>query len=168
QLSGAMSTTGTNPVAFTLPAADRPSTSVFVPVDLCNATNGRLDIAPSGVVTVQQQDSGFANAQCFTSLEGVSFATSATGFTGLTLQNGWTNAPFGTSNAAVALVGGVVHFKGAVSSGTSSVLFTLPVGFRPARDVYIPVDLCNAANGRLHIQPSGVADVEVPSSETFA
>jgi hypothetical protein len=168
QLSGAMSTTGTNPVAFTLPAADRPSTSVFVPVDLCNATNGRLDIAPSGVVTVQQQDAGFADAQCFTSLEGVSFATSATGFTGLTLQNGWANAPFGTANAAVALAGGVVHFKGAVSSGTSSVLFTLPAGFRPARDVYIPVDLCNAANGRLHIQPSGVTDVEVPGSETFA
>src|SRR5205807_2011951 len=78
QLSGAMSTSGTNPVAFTLPAADRPSTNVFVPVDLCNATNGRLDIAPSGVVTVQQQDPGFANAQCFTSLEGASFATSAT------------------------------------------------------------------------------------------
>ncbi len=168
QLSGAMSTTGTNPVAFTLPAADRPGTSVFVPVDLCNATNGRLDIAPSGVVTVQQQDPGFANAQCFTSLEGVSFATSAASFTGLTLQNGWTNAPFGTSNAAVALAGGVVHFKGAIASGTSPVLFTLPAGFRPATDVYVPVDLCNATNGRLHIQPSGVTDVEVPSTETFA
>jgi len=168
QLSGAMSTTGTNPVAFTLPAADAPSTNVFVPVDLCNATNGRLDIAPSGVVTVEQQDPGFANAQCFTSLEGVSFATSSTGFTALTLQNGWTNAPFSTSNAAVSLAGGIVHFKGAVSSGTSGVLFTLPAGFRPATDVYVPVDLCNATNGRLHIQPNGVTDVEVPSSETFA
>jgi hypothetical protein len=167
-ISGAMSTTGTNQVAFTLPAADRPSTNVFVPVDLCNATNGRLDIAPSGVVTVQQQDPGFANAQCFTSLEGVSFATSAASFTGLTLQNGWTNAPFGTSNAAVALAGGVVHFKGAIASGTSSVLFTLPAGFRPPTDVYLPVDLCNAASGRLHIQPSGVTDVEVPSTGTFA
>jgi hypothetical protein len=168
QLSGAMSTTGTNPVAFTLPAADRPSTSVFVPVDLCDATNGRLDIAPSGVVTVQQQDSGFADAQCFTSLEGVSFATSATGFTGLTLQNGWTNAPFGTANAAVTLAGGIVRLRGAVASGTSPVLFTLPAGFRPATDVYVPVDLCNATNGRLHIQPDGVADVQVPSTESFA
>jgi hypothetical protein len=168
QLSGAMSTTGTNPVAFTLPAADRPSTNVYVPVDMCNATNGRLLIQPTGVVTVEQQDSGFANAQCFTSLEGVSFATSATGFTALTLQNGWANAPFSTSNAAVALAGGVVHFKGAVASGSSGVLFTLPAGFRPAKDVYVPVDLCNATNGRLHIQPNGVTDVEVPSSETFA
>jgi hypothetical protein len=168
QLSGAMSTTGTNAVAFTLPAADRPSTNVFVPVDMCDATNGRLDIAPSGVVTVQQQDSGFANAQCFTSLEGVSFAPAPTGFTGLTLQNGWTNAPFGTSNAAVALVGGIVHFKGAVANGTDQVLFTLPAGFRPATDVYIPVDLCNAANGRLHIQPNGVTDVEVPATGSFA
>src|SRR4029077_11903429 len=130
---GAIATSGTNPEPLVLPASPRPSTNVFVPVDLCNATNGRLDIAPSGVVTVQQQDSGFADAQCFTSLEGVSFATSATGFTGLTLQNGWTNAPFGTANAAVALAGGIVHFEGAVSSGTNSVLFTLPAGFRPAR-----------------------------------
>jgi hypothetical protein len=168
QLSGAMATSGTNPVAFTLPAADRPATSVYVPVDLCNATNGRLLIQPSGVVTVQQQDSGFGNAQCFTSLEGASFATSAASFTALTLQNGWTNAPFSTSSAAVRLVGGIVRFKGAVASGTSAVLFTLTAGFRPSTDVYVPVDLCNAKNGRLHITPSGAVDVQVPASESFA
>jgi len=167
QLSGAMSTSGTNPVAFTLPAADRPASNVYVPVDMCNATNGRLFIQPSGAVTVEQEDSGFANAQCFTSLEGVTFAKSATGFTALTLQNGWTNAPFGTSNAAVRTAGGIVQFEGAVANGTSSVLFTLPAAFRPATDVYIPVDLCDATNGRLHITPSGVVDVE-PEGGTFS
>src|SRR5262249_25107736 len=119
QLSGAMSTTGANAIAFTLPAADRPGTNVFVPVDMCDATNARLNIAPSGVVTVQQEAPGFGNAQCFTSLGGVSFATSPTGFTALALQNGWANAPSGTSNAAVRTVAGIVHFKGAVSSGTN-------------------------------------------------
>ena len=167
QLSGAMATSGTNPVAFTLPVSERPATSVYVPVDLCNATNGRLLIQPSGAVSVQQQDPGFGNAQCFTSLEGVSFARSAASFTSLTLQNGWVNAPFGTSGAAVRLAGGIVRFKGAVASGTGAVLFTLPAAFRPATDVYVPVDLCNAKNGRLHITPAGVADVQVPASESF-
>jgi hypothetical protein len=42
-------------------------------VDLCNATNGRLFIQPSGVATVQAENGTFSNAQCFTSLDGVSF-----------------------------------------------------------------------------------------------
>jgi hypothetical protein len=47
---------------------------VFVPVDLCNATNGRLQIEPTGVVTVQAEGGAFGNAACFTSLDGASFA----------------------------------------------------------------------------------------------
>jgi hypothetical protein len=73
-LEGAISTTGTNPVPFTLPTADRPSAPVFVPVDLCNATNGRLQIEPTGVVTVEAERGTFANAACFTSLDGVTYA----------------------------------------------------------------------------------------------
>jgi len=30
----------------------------------------------------------------------------------------------------------------------------------PLTDVYVPIDLCNANKGRLHIQSSGVVDVE--------
>ena len=62
---------GSSAGLFTLPAAFRPSTNVFVPVDLCGATNGRLFIKPSGVVTVEAQT--FSNARCFTSLDGVTF-----------------------------------------------------------------------------------------------
>jgi hypothetical protein len=68
---------GTSPVAFTLPAAFRPTTDVYVPVDLCNSTNGRLLIQPGGTVTVETEGGNFANAQCFTSLEGVSYALNA-------------------------------------------------------------------------------------------
>jgi len=68
---GTIATSGTNSVPFTLPANFRPGTNVFVPVDLCNATNGRLFIQHNGVVSVEAQD--FTNAQCFTSLDGVSF-----------------------------------------------------------------------------------------------
>src|SRR5580700_804038 len=168
QLKGAIATTGTNPVPFTLPAAFRPATAVYVPVDLCNATNGRLFIQHNGVVTVEAEGGTFSNAACFTSLDGVSFAKSATSFTALTLQNGWTNAPFGTSNAAARNISGVIHLKGAIATtGTNPVPFTLPTAFRPATAVYVPVDLCNATNGRLFIQTSGVVTVEAEGS-TFS
>ncbi len=160
-LKGAIATTGTNPVPFTLPAGFRPVSVVFVPVDLCNATNGRLQIEPTGVVTVQAEGGAFSNAACFTSLDGVSFAKSASSFTALTLQNGWTSSPFGTSAAAVRAISGIVHLKGAIATtGTNPVPFTLPAGFRPAHAVFVPVDLCNATNGRLQVEPTGVVTVQ--------
>jgi hypothetical protein len=152
---------GTTGLAFTLPAGLNPTHDVYVPVDLCNAANGRLIISASGNVTVQAEKL-FSDAQCFTSLDGASFAPKATSFTSLTLINGWTNAPFSTSNAAVRKSAGLVHFRGAIATtGTNPTPFTMPSGFRPLTDVYIPLDLCNATNGRLHITPSGAADVEV-------
>ena len=88
--------------------------------------------------------------------------------TPLTLKNGWTNAPFATSNAAVTNVSGIVYFKGAIAtSGTNSVPFTLPANFRPATAVYVKVDLCDATNGRLFIQHNGVVSVEAEGG-TFA
>lgn len=71
---GAMVSHKTNPVAFTLPTAFRPSKAVFVTVDLTDANIGRLQIEPSGSVTVQAENGTFANAMSFTSLDGVSFA----------------------------------------------------------------------------------------------
>jgi len=151
---------GTTGLAFTLPAALSPSTTVYVPVDMCNATKGRLIIQSTGAVTVQAETS-FTNAQCFTSLDGAQFALNSTGYTNLTLVNGWTGAPFGTSTPAIRVISGGVHFKGAMSTtGTNPVAFTVPTSARPKTDVYIPVDLCNAHNGRLHITTAGVVDVE--------
>jgi hypothetical protein len=159
-LKGAIATSGTNPVPFTLPAAFRPATNVFVKVDLCDSANGRLFIQHNGTVTVDVENN-FSDAQCFTSLDGVSYAKSASSFTPLALVNGWTNAPFGTSNAAVRTISGVVQLKGAIAtSGTNSVPFTLPAGFRPAANVFVPVDLCNATNGRLDISTDGTVSVE--------
>lgn len=161
QFRGTIATGGTNSEPFILPTAFRPATGVYIPVDLCNATNGRLFIQPSGVVEVEAEGNVFSNAQCFTSLDGASFAPGTTGFTPLTLINGWVNAPFSTSNAELALINGVVHFKGAIATaGTNLEPFVLPAAFRPSKDVYIPVDLCNATNGRLFIQHSGVVEVE--------
>ena len=80
--------------------------------------------------------------------------------TPLTLINGWTNAPFSTSTATVEELAGIVHFRGAIASGSNAQPFVLPVGFRPATDVYVPVDLCSATNGRLHITQSGTVDIQ--------
>lgn len=161
QFRGAISTFGSSVFPFTMPAGFSPATDVYVPVDLCDATKGRLHITPSGTVDVEEENGTFSNAACFTSLDGASFVLNSTGYTALTLINGWTNAPFSTSNAAVKLINGVVHFKGAIgTTGTNPDPFVLPTAFRPLTDVYIPVDLCGATNGRLHIQHSGVVDVE--------
>jgi hypothetical protein len=160
-LKGAIATTGTNSDPLILPSADRPATTVYVKVDLCNATNGRLQIAPSGVVTAEGENGNFSNAQCFTSLDGASFAKSATSFTPLTLLNGWANYSSTTASPAARTISGVVHLQGAIATtGTNPVPFVLPSAFRPAATVYVPVDLCDATNGRLQIEPNGTVTVE--------
>ena len=156
---GAIATSGTSSSPFVLPPAFRPKSVVYVPVDMCGATSGRLYIQPSGAVIVQPQ-SDFTNAACFTSLDGVSFAKNAVGFRKLALQNGWTGAPYSTSAPAVGIDDGVVRFKGAISGGTTAQLFVLPPAFRPPVNVYLPVDLCNANKGRLVISPGGAVTVQ--------
>lgn len=163
QLRGAIATSGASAQPFVLPSGFRPSTTAYVPVNLCNSTKGRLLIQPTGDVTVQTLGA-FSDAQCFTSLEGASFAVSNAGYTSLALQNGWTNAPFATRNAAVKNNSGVIQFQGAIASGTTGVAFTLPVGFRPSTNAYVPIDLCNSNKGRLFIQPSGVVTVQAETA----
>jgi hypothetical protein len=161
QFRGAIATIGTNAEPFVLPPSFRPAGNVYVPIDLCNATKGRLYIQASGTVIVQAEGGVFSNAQCFTSLDGASFVLNIAGPSALTLINGWTNAPFGTSRAAARRTAGIVHLRGAIATtGTNPEPFVLPATFRPATDVYVPVDLCNATNGRLLIHSSGVVTVE--------
>src|SRR5215469_8964204 len=165
-LEGEIKTAGTKPAAFTLPAGFRPSTNVYVLINLCTGSIGRLDITPSGAVTVEAEGTGnWWMVKCGVSLEGASFALSPTSFTALTLQNGWMNAPYGTSNAAVRNISGIVHLKGAIwTNGTNADPFVLPAGFRPAKLVYVPVDLCGGNKGRLDILLDGVVAVEAENS----
>ncbi len=171
RLSGAMSGGANGSVAFTLPVGYRPSATVYVPVDMCNATNGRLIISPDGNAVVQQESSTSANATCFTSLDGAWFALNpSANYQTLALQNGWYGAGYGTATPAVDKDGTTVQFSGAIStasSNTNSVVFTLPPLYRPSTDVYISVDLCNATKGRLHIQTNGVASVQAENG-TFS
>jgi hypothetical protein len=157
---GAMGTDLTNRHAFTLPVALRPAKKVYVPVDLCNATDGRLLIKPSGQVVVQADDE-FGDAQCFTSLEGASFILGPPGTVNVPLLNGWTGGPFNTRSVKASLDGGVVRLRGAMATaGVNEHAFTLPAPLRPAANVYVQVDLCGAANGRLLIESTGEVTVE--------
>jgi hypothetical protein len=167
---GEIKTAGTNPAAFTLPAGFRPSQNVYVLITLCTGSIGRLNIAPSGAVTVTPEGTGnWWMVQCGVSLDGASFALSPTSFTALTLQNGWMNAPYGTANAAVRKISGIVHLKGAIwTNGTSPYPFVLPAGFRPANQIWVSVDLCGGNNGRLNIQPDGLVTVQQQGGDPFS
>lgn len=163
---------GTTDVAFTLPVNDRPFANVYVPVDMCNATKGWLYIQASGVVTVQSEGA-FSDAQCFTSLEGATFAVPTSGTTPLALLNGWQSSPYGTATPSVQIktnrwtggsTPGSVHFSGAIANGASAVAFTLPLGYRPSSTVYVPVVMCGTTHGRLIVQPSGSVSVQAEAS----
>jgi len=149
---------GTSGAAFTIPAGMAPFNDTYVPIDLCNATKGRLLIHPSGLVEVQTEGS-FGNATCFTSLEGAGFASNGFGFSALTPLSGWLTAPYGTTNPQARLFDGIVHLRGAVWNGSSAVLFMLPAGMEPPTNVFVPVDLCNATKGLLTVEPSGRVSV---------
>jgi hypothetical protein len=164
-LKGEIRTKGTNPAAFTLPAAFRPSTNVYVLINLCTGSIGRLDIAPSGAVSVEPEGANnWWMVQCGTSLDGASFALSASSYTALTLQNGWMNAPYGTSGAAARKIAGIVHLKGGIdTNGTNPDPFVLPAAFAPAHEIWVPADLCGGNKGRLDIRPDGVVEVQTQS-----
>jgi hypothetical protein len=74
-LRGAMyQPTGTDAHAFTLPLNLRPNGVVYIPIDLNGANPGRIFILPTGAVYIVATGA-YANAQAFTSLEGVTFPT---------------------------------------------------------------------------------------------
>jgi hypothetical protein len=151
---------GSNPLLFTLDPVFRPiGGAIWVPVDLCNATKGRLYIASNGDVTVQAFNQ-FSDATCFTSLEGVSFPIDSGGFMPLQLLNGWDFYPTHRS-PAVKNDAGIIRFHGAMrTGGTNMLAFQLHPAMRPATYVYVAIDLCHAQKGRLRIQPDGNVFVE--------
>ena len=72
QFEGAIATTGSNATPFVLPAAFCPSHPVWIPLDMFDASNARMEIGTDGTVTVEAE-TDFSDAQGFTSLEGASF-----------------------------------------------------------------------------------------------
>jgi len=157
-----------NDVAFVLPRGFRPSKFVNIPVDMCNATPGELNIAPTGVTQVIS-DGANANATCFTSLEGASFAASAASFSQLRLQAGWKEFGSFFRKGAVRLSGGFVRFEGEIMpTGKNTVAFILPAKFRPSSTVRILINLCTGEMGQLSITAKGVARVQSEPGQSFA
>ena len=160
---------GTTANAFVLPAAFRPTVPVWVPVGLCNAAKGRMNIATSGQVSIQAENNNFAAAQCFTSLEGASFPVPPfTGSRGAALQNGWTHGAFGAGSVRYRNDGGIVRLQGGTSGGTNAFITTLDAAFRPATNVWIYADAFAAKRVRLKIQPDGGVLVDPASQLTDA
>ncbi len=157
---------GSSALLFTLPDSMRPTTTAWIPIDLCVTQPGRLRVQSSGEVFVEFVGSTTfeLSAQCFTSLDGASFIPSKSGFQPIDPLNGWINGQYGTQTTAVASYDGVVHFKGALTNGSSPTMFTLPVTARPDTDIYVSADLCNAAVGRVRISPNGSVSVESPTN----
>lgn len=168
---GAISTSSsnTNNVAFVLPPGFRPSKYVNIPVDMCDATSGELNIAPTGVTEVISEGAN-SNATCFTSLDGASFAPSVASFTQLKLQPGWKEFGSLFRKAAVRLTtDGFVRFVGEIRpTGKNLVPFTLPAKFRPRTNVHVLINLCTGEIGQLNITPKGVVKVQAAAGESFA
>jgi hypothetical protein len=164
RLQGAIASTGTDLTnAFTIPAGFRPSATVYVSTDMNASAPGRVIISSAGAVTLQPAN-GVATtvATQFTSLEGVWYPLTATGFTAITLTAPWTGTTFMTRNAAFAVSGGTVRLQGAIAApaGTAASPFMLPLGARPASAVYTPVNLCSGVKGRLNITPAGAVTIQ--------
>jgi hypothetical protein len=156
-LQGVITTKGTDPDPFTMPAAFRPSRRVYVPVTLCSGEKGRLIIEPDGRVTVDAQHT-FSFAACLTSLEGVSYAKTAANFTTLSLLSGWQHAPYSTRSVAVRVINGIVHFQGAAAAPDGQkpyTMFNLAPSLRPPAEARVYVDVCNANNGTLRLKTDG-------------
>ena len=90
------------------------------------------------------------NADLLDGKDSTAFTVGA--FTPLVMTNGWTTNCFGGGAAGVAREGNQVIMHGTICSGTNNTAaFTLPAGFRPTSEVWLTVDQCNAATGRIEI-----------------
>lgn len=84
-----------------------------------------------------------------------------------TLLNGWTQEP----NWAVGFMKdelGFVHFKGMIKNGTSSQIFQLPAGYRPAQNSYLTGSSGTNNSGQFNIliNPDGSVHVHATPART--
>ena len=90
------------------------------------------------------------------SIDGIIFPDKSATWIAPTLTNAWVS--YGASNTPGYYKDddGVVHLRGLLKSGTiASSMFTLPIGYRPAKNI-IRNTVSNAASGRLDITSAGL------------
>lgn len=163
--TGDCTTAGLDGFLFTLPPALRTGQTIFVPTHLGlgtgvdNGSWGRLAIYSNGNVYVQ---GNLPEAVCGTSLE-VSYSRTFTGNDPLELDNGW--VAYSPRAPRVGLYDGVVRFQGAIKSGTSNVVGTLPEAMWPPYDVHLVAGAYGVVPATVVVSTEGVVSVEnVPLS----
>ncbi len=84
-----------------------------------------------------------------------------------TFENSWTNFG-GEWNTAKFYKGkdGRVYLEGVVTGGSSSVICTLPVGYRPANRIFFMVSHDGNGRGRIDIQANGIVSFDYGANRT--
>ena len=74
-----------------------------------------------------------------------------------TLNQGWANGNSNVEKLGVIVENGTVVFRGVVKNGdvTSKTITTLPVGYRPSKQVYLPIITTRGDVSVLWIYPDG-------------
>ncbi len=71
-------------------------------------------------------------------------------------ENGWSNLGGGRSAAAFYRDSqGLVHLKGVLSGTTATTAFTLPQGYRPSEQLFMPVAVGGPGFGGLNVNTDG-------------
>lgn len=139
-----------NPTDITtaLPVAHR-SVTMHIPA----ATNGFGEMA----INTYIQSKGIPNSTDYLSTQSMFYPTGTTGWTNLTLQNGWTNLDPANFTTAQYKKGAdnIVAIKGLIRNGaTSGTIAQLPVGFRPKERLCMTI-VAVESHARIDILPDG-------------
>jgi hypothetical protein len=86
----------------------------------------------------------------------------------IALINGWQNYNNNRAPAWAIDAQGIVHFRGAIESGSVAQFATLPPAVRPASAIYVSTNMTSSAVGRIEIDPGGEAYVEAPGGLNLA
>lgn len=153
----------TNGFLFNLPSGWRPNATVALPVDLSgNSTQqtwGQISVYTNGDVYVGPNPYA---ADGFTSLENASFALDPNNSGGQALTfagSGW-HSYSSARPARVRNINGVIRFQGAVAGGTSAIFAQLPVGWRPAKTIFLTAAAYSPAPARIYIDVNGYVGVD--------
>jgi hypothetical protein len=158
-----------NNYMFTIPdPAMRPGQIVLTYANIGGFAVARdwstLAIYPSGQVWIDGNMPSTWPAGV--SLEGVSFSRTLTGNQLLPMSNGWTH--YSARQARVGKYGDVVRFQGAVKSGTTSIIGTLPLSMRPTKTVVAPTVVNGPATGTITINTNGDMVISCPGGVSNA
>ena len=85
------------------------------------------------------------------------------------LQNAWQNYGAGYNPAGYFRDSlGIVHVRGLVRRGSSPIILTLPIGYRPQYRQLFAVETAPNAIGRLDVLPDGVVRMEAGTNAWFS